>query len=908
MTTQTALPRLVFKASDIEIPYKRYVLSNGLRLIVHEDFKAPIAAVNIWYHVGSKNEKSGKSGFAHLFEHLMFNGSENFNTDYFQALEAIGATDFNGTTNSDRTNYFQNVPIGALDQVLWLESDRMGHLTGAIDQAKLDEQRGVVINEKKQGENQPYAREDDLFTEAMFPKGHPYSWTVIGSMEDLEGASVEDVHEWFKNYYGAANACLVIAGAIKAEEALEKVKKYFGHIPCGPTIARHESNLPVRTGHTRQEYDDHVPEAKVSIAWNVPQWGTREAAHLDLIAAILSTGKTSRLYKKMIYDNQLATSVSAFNYSREIAGNFYIECKVKPGHTVDEIESTIQSILHELLELGPSEEELLKVKSQYFAGFIKGIERIGGFGGKSDVLAESEIFGDHPEFYKTYNEFIEKATVKDLKDTANNWLRDGSHTVIARPFPQYATEPTSVDRSRLPDLATTPPSAFPTLQKAQLANGLRVVLARRQESPTVVFNLMMPGGFSSDHLSGKAGLASIAMNMLDEGTSHLSALEISEKLSLLGASISSFADLDQSYLTLNTLLPSLKDSLDLFTDILLNPSFPDQDFERLKSLQIAGIQREKTNPIHMALRVMPKFLYGDNHPYNNPMSGSGYEQSVSSITLEDVKQYYNQWIQPGEATLTVVGDLDMTILLDLLETRLAGWKSGKAIVKSSPPPPAQQGRILYLMHKPETQQSVLMAGYTIAPYGGISEIAREALVNVLGGDFTSRINLNLREDKHWTYGAGVFIRDAILARPFITYTQVQIDKTKESIEEIIKEFDWINGGKPVSREEFEKTRNNQVMALPGIWETNAAVSASLAELIRFNLPDDYWQSYSDRVKALELAEVHELGKELIRSAWLNWFVVSNKDVVLPSLKELGFEQIILVDADGNRTEPESRLA
>ena len=271
-----------FRASDIDIPYERFVLPNGLTLLVHEDHKAPIAAVNVWYHVGSKNEKPGKSGFAHLFEHLMFNGSENYNDDYFQALERIGGTDLNGTTNVDRTNYFQNVPVSALDQVLFLESDRMGHLLGAIDQAKLDEQRGVVQNEKRQGENQPYGKQFDLLTKAMYPKGHPYSWTVIGEMEDLNAASLEDVQEWFRSYYGAANAVLAIAGDVDPQEVYQKVLKYFGDIPSGPTIGRQEINIPVHPYDSYQEYEDRVPEARVIFAWNTPPFGDREDVHFDL--------------------------------------------------------------------------------------------------------------------------------------------------------------------------------------------------------------------------------------------------------------------------------------------------------------------------------------------------------------------------------------------------------------------------------------------------------------------------------------------------------------------------------------------------------------------------------------------------------------------------------------------------
>lgn len=894
------MTELIFKAKNIQIPFRKYVLSNGLRLVVHEDFKAPIVAVNVWYHVGSKNEKQGKSGFAHLFEHLMFNGSENFNTDYFQALEAIGATDLNGTTNNDRTNYFQTVPVGALDQILWLESDRMGHLTGAIDQGKLDEQRGVVINEKKQGETQPYSKEDDLFTEAMFPKGHPYSWTVIGSIEDIEGASVSDVHEWFNNYYGAANAVIVICGAIKAEEALEKVKNYFGHIDSGPTIARTEKDIPIRKGHSRQVYEDRVPEGKITIGWNIPQWGTREAAAFDLMAAILGSDKNSRLYKELVYKNQLATSVSVFNYSREICGNFIVECRVRPGNEIGEVEKIIHTLFLEFFEQGPTEDELLRVKSSYFAGFIKNIERIGGFGGKSDVLAESEIFGNRPDYYITYNEYLESIDKNEIIEIARKWLMDGSHTIIAKPFPEYQSEEQKVDRSKLPELGHTPSSSFPSIEKSRLENGLEIVLARRINTPTVVINLMMNGGTNSDHYSNKPGLASVAMNMLDEGTRTLNALEISEKQSLLGASIKSYADLDQSYVTLECLNQSLDQSLDLFAEIVLHPSFPEADFERIKSLQIAGIQREKMNPAQMALRVMPKFLYGESHPYSLPLSGAGFESSVAELTLTDIKEYYQKWVVPGGSVISVVGDITMEDLKSKLMTRLNDW-TGKSEIKWTTDISIlnKSKKTLYLLHKPEVQQSVVLAGYTLPPYGKISEIAKEPLINVLGGDFTSRINLNLREDKHWTYGAGAFVKESRGERAFIVYTQVQIDKTKDTILEIISEFNAIAGEKTITEHEFEKTKNNQVLALPGIWETNAAVSGSLNALLKYKLDDDYWHTYSDKVRALELQEVHLLSKEIIDSSRLKWFVVTNKDVSYAEIKSLPFDEIIHVDSDGN---------
>ncbi len=331
--------------AKIDIPYQKFVLKNGLTLLVHEDHKAPIVAVNVWYHVGSKNEKLGKTGFAHLFEHLMFNGSENFNDDYFKVLEKLGATDLNGTTNNDRTNYFQNVPTSALDVVLWMESDRMGHLLGAISQAKLDEQRGVVQNEKRQGENQPYGRVYITISENTYPKGHPYSWSVIGSMEDLSAASLDDVREWFKGYYGPANAVLVLAGDIDPETARQKVERYFGDIPSGPPITKQQTWVAKRTGVHRQVMQDRVPQARIYKVWNTPEWGSAENDYLDLVTDVLAQGKTSRLYKRLVYDDQIATNVQAFIDPKEIGGQVILMAQVRPGVELAKVEKAMDEEL-----------------------------------------------------------------------------------------------------------------------------------------------------------------------------------------------------------------------------------------------------------------------------------------------------------------------------------------------------------------------------------------------------------------------------------------------------------------------------------------------------------------------------------------------------------------------------------
>ncbi len=887
-----------YNPDEIDVPFTRFQLPNGLRLIVHEDHKAPIVAINIWYHVGSKNEKPGKSGFAHLFEHLMFNGSENYNTDYFQALEAIGGTDLNGTTNEDRTNYFQNVPLSAMDQVLWLESDRMGHLLGAIDQAKLDEQRGVVQNEKRQGENQPYSLGYDILQKEMYPPHHPYGHTVIGEMEDLNAAAVADVHQWFKSYYGAANAVLVIAGDITPQVAYEKVLKYFGNIPAGPTIARPSLNIPKRTGEVRATYQDRVPEPQVNMVWNTPQWGSNDAVYLDLVSDVLASGKNSRLFKKLVYEKQIAASLYAYNYPQEISGNFMVSANVKPGHTLEEVEAEINVILNDFLKNGPTEEEVKRVKAAYFANFLKGLERIGGFGGKSDLLAQNEVFGNSADYYKKMLKVYHAATAKDLHDAAKKWLSDGRFVLTCTPFPEYSTTGNEADRTKKPDLGKDITAQFPDLQRATLKNGVKVVLARRTESPTVVMSMMFDAGYCTDKFGGKAGLANLSMNMLDEGTKTLSSLQINEKLQLLGASLNAYSDLDFSYVGLNTLKQSLDPSLDIMADVILNPAFPEADLNRLKNQQLSSIANEMKEPQSMIMRVMPELLYGKDHPYGMPMTGTGDENSVKTLGLEDVRGFYQHWIRPNNATLVVTGNLTMEELVAKLEKRFGTWQKGDVPKKVIPEVKASTtSNKIFLIDRPESEQSMITAGYLTKPYGQLDENAIEQMNNVLGGDFTSRINMNIREDKHWAYGAGSFISNTRGQRPFLVYAPVQTDKTKESAVEIMKEMNMFVKEKPITQAEFDKTKQNTVLGMAGMWETNGRVNGSLAQLVKYGLADDYWKTYSTRVQKLGLTDVQNVAKTIVQPNNLGWFMSGDAEKVLPGLEELKME-VIQIDATG----------
>ncbi len=882
----------------IDIPHQKFTLPNGLTLIVHEDHKAPIVAVNVWYHVGSKNEKPGKSGFAHLFEHLMFNGSENFNDDYFQAMEKIGATDLNGTTNEDRTNYFQNVPASALDVALWMESDRMGHLLGAVTQAKLDEQRGVVQNEKRQGENEPYGVTYELITKSTYPAGHPYSWTVIGAMEDLNAAALDDVKEWFKTYYGTANAVVVIAGDIDAPTAKAKVEKYFGDIPSGPPIAKHEAWIAKRTGTQRQQVQDRVPQARIYKVWNVPQWGSADADYLELVSDVLGSGKNSRLYERLVYREQIATNVASYMDTREIGSQFYIEATAKPGGDLALVERAIEEELARFLAGGPSEKELQRIKTQYVARFVRGIERIGGFGGKSDILAQSQVYGGDSDFYKTRLKRVRTATAQNLWNTAKDWLSDGDYILEVYPFPEYQTTAAAADRTKMPEAGAPPDVKFPALQRAALSNGLNLILAERHSIPVVNFNLMVDAGYAADQFA-MPGTASLAMDMMDEGTKTKSALQISEELAQLGAQLGTGSNLDISTVSLSALKENLDASLAIYAEVILQPSFPQEDFARLQKQQTARIQREKVTPVQMALRVFPKFLYGAGHAYGNPFTGSGTEESVGKMTRDDLSKFHQTWFKPNHATLVIVGDATLAEITPKLEKLFKDWKKGEVPKKNLSEVQLAAKPQVYLIDRPGSQQSVILAGHVAPSTANPEEIAFTTMNNILGGSFTSRLNMNLREDKHWSYGAGSFLVDARGQRPYIFYGPVQTDKTKESMQEMAKEMREVVSTRPVTNEEFTKMKNNQVLELPGSWETMGAVSGSIGNLVRFGYPDDYYQTYAGKVKALQLAQVAGAAKKIIHPDNLVWVVVGDRAKIEAGVRELNYGELKLIDAEGN---------
>lgn len=881
-----------------DIPYTKFVLANGLTVLVHEDHKAPIIVVNTWYHVGSKNEKPGKTGFAHLFEHLMFSGSEHFNYTYINAMERIGATNLNGTTNGDRTNYFENVPTSMLDYVLFAESDRMGHLLPVLDQKKLDLQRGVVQNEKRQGENQPYGVTRQLLAENTYPAGHPYSWTTIGSMTDLDAASMSDVQEWFKTYYGPNNVTLVIAGDITPEIARQKVEKYYGGIPPGPPVVKRETWIAKRTGTHRDSVQDRVPQARLYRVWNVPQADSPGEAMLDMVAQILGQGKTSRLYKRLVYKDQIATSATADDGNAEIAGQFTITLTAKPGVDLKTVEAAADRELQNFLNNGPTEAELQLAKTQIFGQYARIMERIGGFGGKSDILARCQTFSGNPDCYKDYLKWVQAATPASIKKAADAWLSDGDYVLEVQPYPSTLKAAAPIDRSKEPAAGSAMSLNLPPMQNATLSNGLKVVLAERHTAPVVNFSLLVNGGYSSDSTSS-LGTCNFAQRMLEEGTPTRDSLKIGEELESLSAEFSAGANLDFATVDLNALKANLDRSLEIYADLILHPAFPEKEFARLQKDRLAAIQREKVTPISMGLRVMPPLLYGKSHPYAGAYLINGTESSVSKMTRADLIKFHDTWFKPNNATLLIVGDTSLADITPKLEKLFASWKSGNVPKLTIPSVSQPQIDVVYLLDRPGSGQSMILAAQLAPPYNDPDQISLDIVNDIFGGNFSSRINMNLREDKHWSYGVRSRVVPARGDRPYYSISPVQTDKTKESLTELLVEYKNIVGSKPISDAELKDEQSNATLGLPGSFETVRQLSGAYGNILQYGLPGDYYNNFTQKVLAVTPDSANQIARKYIQPSHLVWIIVGDMSKVEAGIRELNIGEVRKIDADGN---------
>ncbi|MEO8383425.1 MAG: pitrilysin family protein [Acidobacteriota bacterium] len=897
LTLLAALPLFgQFDRSKFEIKHQKFVLDNGLTVLVHEDHSVPVVAVNVWYHVGSRNEKRGKTGFAHLFEHFFFNGSENYRQGFREAMDDLGANNRNGTTNTDRTNFFEDVPVSALERTLYLEADRMGFLAGNISQEMLERERGVVQNEKRQGENQPYGRVFTRISETMYPYSHPYSWSTIGSMDDLNAATLDDIKEWYGTYYGPNNAVLSLAGDITVEHARELVTKYFNGIRPGPALARTEEWIPKLERNIRDEMQDRVPQTRIYRVWHAPAWRDARWQSLQLAAEVLSGSKSARLNRRLVYEKELATNVAAFAFDSELAGLFLIQATVKPGVDPASVEKELDAVMAELLEKGPTAAEVQRAQSRNLSAFVRGMETLGGFGGRSEILAESQTFAGKPDAYLDRLERLVRTTPAEVQSVAKEWLSAPHYTLQVDPMATLAPGKTDLDRKALPSLASAPDVSFPAVQRATLSNGLKVMLLERHSTPIVNVALTADAGYASDP-DAKAGLAALTLDVIDEGTTTRDTFRIVDELDALGAEIATFNTLDLSGIELQALPMNLGKSLDLLADVALRPAFP-QDMVDLSIRQrVARIQQEQAQPNSAALRILPRLLYGTGHAYAKPFTGTGYEKTITPLKRSDLDEWHRRWFVPNNSTVIVTGDVTMKQLQPELERVFSGWKKGEVPKKNLATAPPTQGKKVYLIDKPDAPQSVIFAAHLSASGGQPDDLAIETVMRNFGAIATSRLNRNLRLDKHWSYGTRGGLTDARGQRPFIITAPVQTDKTKESVAEVIKEIQGVAGARPIAGDEYESVMRNQTLSLPGRFATLDALENAALNLVNHGYPDDYYAHYASNARALTAAQLNAAGSKVVHPDEVIWVIVGDLKKIEAGVRELNLGEVVRYSGD-----------
>ncbi|WP_374763551.1 M16 family metallopeptidase [Yunchengibacter salinarum] len=872
---------------ELKIAYDTFTLENGLRVVVHEDRKAPVVAVGVWYHVGSKNEPEGKTGFAHLFEHLMFNGSENFDGEFFEPLEKVGATDLNGTTWFDRTNYFETVPKPALDLALWLESDRMGHLLGAVTQEKLENQIGVVQNEKRQGDNEPYGLVTYRQLEGLFPAGHPYRHSTIGSMEDLSAASLDDVKNWFREYYGTANTVVVLAGDITVDEARDKVSHYFGDIEPGPPVQRLKQWVPVKDQSVFETMQDRVPQSRIYRSWAVAPRTDRDALRLDVAAEVLTNGKTGPLYKALVYDAEIATGVRASLQRQELASIFEVRVDVKPGADPKKAEALLDQVMAEFLEKGPTSAQVKRARTTMRADVLRGLEKMGGFGGVGAVLARGTLYAGDAGFINTELDWLENARRQGVSKAARSWLSRGFHQITVTPFGDLKTAGGGADRSQPPAVGEMPDLTFPPLETATLDNGMKVVLARRKSVPVVRFGFQMDAGYAADQ-GRKPGTASFTLGMMGEGTTSRSALELSDAIRDLGARIDTDSTLDTSHVGLTALAENLPESVGLAADVIRNPAFDPTELERLRKRWIARINREKAQPVQLGLRTLPPLLYGDGHAYANPLTGTGTVASIQAIAREDLVAFHRDWVRPDNMTVFVVGDVAMGTVMESLNRAFGDWRAPESPVptKNLAPVDLPDGDRVVILDRPGSPQSLILGGLLLPPTGAADELPLNIANSVLGGNFTARVNMNLREDKGWAYGAYTITFDARGQRMWLAYAPVQSDKTGESLTELLSEVNSYLGDAPATKAELSKVVRNRVNSLPGRFESNGAVLDNLMSNSRFGRPLDHVTTLKDRLSRMDPDKLMTAARAHLHPDRITWLIVGDADTIRSELEGL----------------------
>ena len=918
LTTSFAQNRGPVASADVpRLQFEKYTLPNGLEVILSQKRGLPMVAVNLWYHVGPSNEDKGRTGFAHLFEHMMFQSSKHVPPDsHIRLLEAAGASDLNGTTDYDRTNYFETVPSNQVELALWLESDRMGYLLDKVDQAALSNQQDVVRNERRQSiENEPYGLAEETLVQTLFPAGHPYYGNVIGSHEDIQAAKLEDVKKFFRQYYAPNNASLAIVGDFEPAQMKALVQKYFGTLKQGPAVPPIKAQTPPPiTSERRKVVTARVELPRVYMAWLTSPILKPGDADADIAATILGGGRSSRLYKKLVYEKQIAQDVTAQQYSLMLGSIFQIQATARPGHTVEELEKALEEELATFRTKPAERNEIERARNMIETNMIGGLERLGGFGGIADRLNSYNHYLGNPDYLQQDVQRYRGVTASTLQTFARDQLaptaRVVMHVVPGQPAaqPQVATPPASKAaegegsesinadepwRNEMPKPATARPLQLATPVTETLPNGLTLILNERRGLPIVAANLVLRTGSDANPLD-KPGLANFTAAMLDEGTATRNALQIADEVAQLGASLGISSSMDATTLAIRSLSKNFASTVDVLADVTLHPSFPAQEIERQRASRLAALVQQRDNPNQVAAQVTASALYGPKHPYGYAEIGT--EAALKSVSRADMEAFWKQNFVPNNAALVVAGDISMAELKALAEKAFGGWQKGSPAQPALGTPGTTSARVV-IVDKPGSPQTQLRVASIGAPRSSPDFRPMQVMNLALGGLFSSRINMNLREEHGYTYGANSNFSFRRAAGPFQIASGVRTDVTAAAVNEIFKEVRGMID-KPVSAEELQKAKDSLANSLPGAFESSANAVNNFSNVFIYNLGLDYYTRYAEQVNAVTPDQALAVSKKYLVPANMVVIAVGDRAKIEPELRKLNLGAVEIRDAEG----------
>jgi zinc protease len=902
------------------IKYEQYKLANGLEVLTYENHRLPLVAVDLWYHVGPVNEKAGRTGFAHLFEHMMFEGSEHVGEKaHFKYLEGAGATDINGTTDFDRTNYFETLPSNQLELGLWLESDRMGFLLETLDRAKLTNQRDVVRNELRQDEGMPYDLADEQIYHQLFPKGHPYYAAVIGSHADVEAARLNDVRDFFQHFYTPNNASIAIAGDFDPGQLKALLQEYFGPIPAGPTVEPVHVTTPPITSERRVTITDTVQLPRISLAWLTPPFFQPGEADTDIFVSILGGGKSSRLYRKLVYEQQIAQSVHCENNSLKLTSVTQCDVTARPGVKPEALEAAIDKEIAALRTDGPTQAEVDQARNGILTRKISGLQRLGGFGGVADMLDLYNQYTGDPGYLPKDVARYQAATVASVKQIGERDFANNQRVIVITVPGKKVTEdvPRSPDDTDAnvkivnpykpefeaqQDWRKTPPAPgkqpelnLPVPTTFALTNGIKIYLLEDHSLPVFSARLVDLAG-SATNPTGQPGLAAFTARMLTEGTDKRSSTLLADDVASIGASLNSTAGMDASAAAIDALSNNVDAAFDLLSDVALHPAFKSEEVERIRAQRLTSILQEGDQPFAAALRVGAKVLFGD-YPYG--YRDIGTTASVKAITRDQLAKFWSDHYAPANAALVLVGDINETEARKLGEQYFAGWNAAGATTNATlPPMPAPPTRKIVIVDKPGAPQTALLAFGEGVPRSTPEYAAIDVMNSVLGGLFSSRINMNLREKNGYTYGAFSqfgFYRDGGV---FYSGAQVRTDVTAPAAKELFGELNRMRTDPPTSAE-LKLAEDSELHSLPGQFETVDETARLMADVFVYRLPTNYYQTLPAQYLKLTPDEVEKTAIEYVHPENLIVVAVGDRAKIESGLQQLNLGPIEVRNESGD---------